>query len=455
MLLMMGDVFAAEISVVVALDLWALHASTPFGVSFVLAHWYWFVALPVLWLVLASAYDYYDLRVAARARQSLVRLALIAAQTLAIYFIIFFLSPRGALPRRFVVYYAVISLLLIGIWRACRLFLIGWTGFRRRALIVGVGGPADAMWRVLKDQAHGDYHVVGRVVSHRDLATVAHVPDVLGTGDDLPELVRQFEVSELVMAYLNEVPDDVFTGVMTCYEQGAEVVPVTTLYEEITGRVLVEHVEAHLWTLVLPPETHSFTHAAYLAIKRILDVLFALAGLSVFALLLPFLSLLIKSDSPGPVFYRQQRLGKGGRSFIVLKLRSMVADAEGDSGPQWATQGDGRVTRVGRFLRKTRFDELPQLTNVLRGDMSIVGPRPERPEFVALLSQEIPFYRTRLAVKPGLTGWAQVRYPYGSSVQDALHKLQYDLYYIRHQTLALDIRIILRTVGTVLLLRGT
>jgi lipopolysaccharide/colanic/teichoic acid biosynthesis glycosyltransferase len=175
----------------------------------------------------------------------------------------------------------------------------------------------------------------------------------------------------------------------------------------------------------------------------------------VLLVLLPFIALAIALDCPGPVFYRQVRSGRGGRQFQVWKLRTMVPNAEEEGKPQWATEEDERVTRVGRILRKTRLDELPQVINVMRGEMSIVGPRPERPEFIEELQERIPFYRTRLTIKPGLTGWAQIFYGYGSTVEDALIKLQYDLYYIRHWSLWLDLYVILKTVGVVLTLRGT
>jgi lipopolysaccharide/colanic/teichoic acid biosynthesis glycosyltransferase len=170
---------------------------------------------------------------------------------------------------------------------------------------------------------------------------------------------------------------------------------------------------------------------------------------------LPPLALLIRLDSRGGVFYRQERLGRGGKPFQIVKLRTMVQDAEKMSGPQWAREDDPRITRVGRFLRKTRLDEVPQLWNVLRGEMSIVGPRPERSVFVEQLTKKIPFYRTRLLVAPGLTGWAQICYKYGNTEEDALIKLQYDLYYIRHQSLALDLLIMLRTLGKMLTFSGT
>ena len=222
---------------------------------------------------------------------------------------------------------------------------------------------------------------------------------------------------------------------MSCYEQGVSIVAMPVLYEQITGRVPIEHVGSHLWTLVLPLEKRTFGFGLYLLVRRLLDMVFALVGLLLFAPCLPVLAIAIKLTSRGPVFYRQVRLGRGGRPFVLVKLRTMKRNAESENGAQWAQKIDKRVTLVGGFLRKTRLDEAPQLLNVLRGEMSLVGPRPERPEFVERLEREIPFYRTRLAVDPGLTGWAQVRYRYGATTADALRKLQYDLYYIRHQSL--------------------
>jgi exopolysaccharide biosynthesis polyprenyl glycosylphosphotransferase len=225
------------------------------------------------------------------------------------------------------------------------------------------------------------------------------------------------------------------------------------LYEQVTGRVPIEHVGLDDWAVVLPIEQTSIFNP-FNTLKRLIDIGVSAMGVIGFGLLLPFIALAIWLESPGPIFYSQERVGKGGRVFHILKLRSMETDAEKE-GPQWATKGDARVTRVGKILRKTRLDELPQFVNILRGDMSLVGPRPERPFFVDQLAEEIPFYRTRHVVRPGATGWAQIRYPYGSTIQDALMKLQYDLYYIRHQSLALDLLIMVRTIGKMLSFAGT
>ncbi len=455
LLLMGGDVIASEVSVFVALALWAQHAHMAFDLDFIGPQIHWFIILPILWLLLATTNDYYNLRVAARVGASLRRLALIVSEVLVVYLATFFFSEPGSLPRRFIVYYAALSLVLVGLWRAARIFLIGWTGFRRRALIVGAGHEAEVIWRTLKDEAAGDYELLGLVASASELPNVEDSQRYLGTGAELRRLVEEYGVTELVMAYTNEVPQDVFEGLLACYEAGVQVTPMLRLYEQITGRIPIEHMSERLWSLVLPDEAHSLRANLYALWKRCTDIVLALVGLVFFFVALPVLALVIAIDSRGPIFYRQTRLGLGGKPFRIVKLRSMVANAEHDTGPLWAQENDSRVTRVGKFLRRSRLDEVPQLINVLRGEMSIIGPRPERPEFVETLASVIPFYRARLAAKPGLTGWAQVRYRYGNTQEDAVRKLQYDLYYIRRQSPLLDLIIVMKTIGTMVTFAGT
>lgn len=455
LLLMAGDVVASEVSVFVALALWAQHAHMPFNADFIGPQIHWFLILPALWLLIASTNDYYNLRVAARVGASLRRLALIVSEVLVVYLATFFLSVPGSLPRRFIVYYAALSLVLVGLWRAARIFLIGWTGFRRRALIVGAGHEAEVIWQTLKDEAAGDYELLGLVASDAELSSVENAQRYLGTGADLRALVMEYGVTELVMAYTNEVPTDVFEGLLACYEAGVEVTPMTRLYEQITGRLPIEHMSERLWSQVLPDEAHSLRANLYALWKRVMDLILSIIGLTLFAILYPVLALIIKLDSKGPIFYTQMRLGLGGKPFRIVKLRSMVVDAEAAGVARWAQDNDSRITRVGKFLRRSRLDEVPQLINVLRGEMSIIGPRPERPEFVETLAREIPYYRARLAVKPGLTGWAQVRYRYGNTQEDAVRKLQYDLYYIRRQSPLLDLLITMKTISTMVTFAGT
>lgn len=455
-LLIRGDSVATLLSVLIALGLWAHRANEPFTLDFIVDHFIWFFILPLLWFVLARVNDYYSLHVTSHLMSSLTRLTWITLELLVIYLATFFLAPRGSLPRRFIVYYAVVSLVLIGLWRASRLLLTGWAGFRRRALIVGPGRPAQIIMRAIKEEAARDYEIVGYVISAHDSTGIVEQPDeVLGTGNDLPQIVQNYGIAELIVAYVDEIPGDVFQGLMECYGQGIEMVPMPALYEEITGRIPIELVGEHLWALVLPLGEHTSFFNMYLALKRLIDVISSIIGLMLFAPFFPLVALAIKIDSPGPVFYSQDRVGRGGKYFRIIKFRSMIDDAEALTGPRWATAYDERVTRLGRMLRKTRIDEIPQLINVLLGQMSLVGPRPERPEFVQILGNDIPFYRARLVVKPGLTGWAQVRYRYGNSMQDALRKLQYDLYYIRHQSLLLDLIIAIKTIGTMIRFQGT
>lgn len=454
-LLIYSDSAASLLSVLIALRLWAAKAQQDFTISFIQAHLIWFFVLPLLWFTLASANDYYHLRVTARLSGSLLRLLWITAQLLVIYLVTFFLFPPDSLPRLFIVYYAVVSVILIGLWRAARLFLMKWSGFRRRALVVGPGWAAEMITQAIKEEAMGAYEIVGCVSSKHHLVALPGQPDLLGTGAELPKIVRHYGITELIVAYLNEMPDDIFQGLIQSYGQGVEIMPMPTLYEQITGRTPIELMAEHLWTLVLPFERQPFLFNVYLVLKRVLDILLSLVGLALFALLLPLFALLIKLDSNGPVFYCQQRVGQGSKVFTLVKLRTMIPGAEHTTGPRWAEPYDPRVTRFGGILRKTRLDEVPQLIHVLCGQMSLVGPRPERPEFVNFLASEIPFYKARLVVKPGLTGWAQVRYRYGRSKEDALRKLQYDLYYIRHQSLILDLIILRKTVGTMVRFQGT
>jgi len=227
---------------------------------------------------------------------------------------------------------------------------------------------------------------------------------------------------------------------------------LASVYEEYTGKIALENLRPS-WLIF---STGFRKTRLWLITKRTCDIVAAVCGLVLSFPLTAITALLVKLESPGdPVFYHQERVGLNGATFIIHKFRTMRSDAEARTGPVWsAGDSDPRITRVGRFLRKTRLDEVPQLWNVLRGDMSLIGPRPERPQFVEQLTQQIPFYGQRHVVKPGVTGWAQVRYTYGASVEDAIEKMQYDLYYVKHLSLRFDLLIALETIKIVVLRRG-
>ena len=231
---------------------------------------------------------------------------------------------------------------------------------------------------------------------------------------------------------------------------GVKIEEATTWLEKISGKIEVENLYPS-WLIFGDGFRRS---ASFIAIRRTISLVISLIGLVLTLPLLPLIVLAIRLDSKGPILYTQTRVGKGGRLFKVIKFRTMREDAEAESGPRWADDKDPRVTRVGKFLRSSRLDEIPQLWCVLKGEMAFVGPRPERPEFIEWLSKEIPYYGVRHMVRPGVTGWAQVKYKYGNTVDDAREKLQYDLFYIKNASIGLDLLIMFQTIKTVLLGRG-
>jgi exopolysaccharide biosynthesis polyprenyl glycosylphosphotransferase len=257
----------------------------------------------------------------------------------------------------------------------------------------------------------------------------------------LKELVEKKGVDSLVLVPGFKENNDLLKKIFSFFALRVKYLNFADLYETLSHKVLVRNID-NVWLMEnLSPIDRKIDQI----VKRIFDLVFSLLGLLLFAPMFPFLALAIKLDSPGPIIYSQKRVGKKGKVFVLYKLRTMVADAE-KWGPRWAKPDDPRITRAGRILRKTHLDELPQLFNILKGEMSFVGPRPERPAFVDQLKQEIPYYDIRHLVKPGFTGWAQINYGYGASVKDAEEKLKYELYYIKNRFVFLDLGIILKTL---------
>jgi exopolysaccharide biosynthesis polyprenyl glycosylphosphotransferase len=267
----------------------------------------------------------------------------------------------------------------------------------------------------------------------------------LGNLNQVIDVLAAHDIEEIVVA--SELASDAAVGrtVAHCLEGACRVTDQATFVEKLLGEVPAESIAAE-WFLRADVQSRS----NYEAVSRLLDFVVAGLGLVLTLPLWPLITLLIRLDSAGPVFFRQVRVGQRGRLFQICKFRTMRLDAEKD-GARWAAENDARVTRIGRYLRKSRLDELPQLFNILRGDMSLVGPRPERPEFVRRLEHLLPHYRLRHLIKPGLTGWAQINYGYGSSIADAHRKLCFDLYYLKHRSLELDLAILIRTAGTFVL----
>lgn len=447
-----GDILASIIAIFSALGIWAYVGELSFDVTFIMSQLIWFFVLSGLWMLLANANGYYEFSIAADFQGSLQRLILINVQLILIYVVVFFFADRDSLPRLFIIYYSLISFVLMFFWRLFNPALIGWASAERRVLIIGTDWAAKTIIETLQEHAGTAYNIIG--IISETATDVQHISDIeiKGSGHDLLDVVNSENISELIVTSTRELPGDVFQAVMDAYEVGVVITPMPLLYERITDRVPVEHVGDN-WAVVLPISGTSVFNP-YPFLKRLMDILLAIIGFVFFIPLLPFIALLIYSDSPGSIFYSQIRVGLNGRPYRIYKLRSMEPNAESETGAVFAQKNDMRVTRAGKFMRKTRLDELPQLWNILKGDMSMIGPRPERPEHVERLQEKIPFYRTRHIIRPGVTGWAQVKYGYGATDDDALVKLQYDLYYIRHQSLLLDFGILIRTVGKVLRMSG-
>jgi len=322
------------------------------------------------------------------------------------------------------------------------------SGLAKRVLILGTGPIADAVGNIINTQNH-NYVLAGYIDCPIEPLSVP-MSCVVGDGNCVVEATRRERADKLVISLSERRGVLPLKEVLECKFNGIDILDAPSFYEQLTGKLLIEHTRPS-WFIFSEGFKKTPLKRFY---KTVCDLFGTMVGLILSAPLLPLIALAIKIDSPGPVFFRQIRTGEKGKPFRIFKFRTMFQDAEKKTGAVWAQENDSRITRVGRLLRKTRLDELPQLFNVLMRDMSIVGPRPERPEFIEDLSEIIPYYMERHAIKPGVTGWAQIKYPYGASVEDAIEKLRYDLFYIKHCSLIFDLLIIMETTKVVLFGRG-
>lgn len=397
--------------------------------------------------------DLYDIRTLGDRRELFVRLVQALAAASFVLAALYYWFPSLVIGRGVIV---IAALLLVGVipgWRLVFEWLSRNIRARERLLLVGTGAAAVDLARELFDRRHDlGIEIVGFV--DPDPARVGAPvlnPSVIGTIEDIPSIVRAKDVDRVVVSLADARGKLPMDKLLEMKLNGVTFDYLASIYEQYTGKIAVENLRPS-WLIFSP----GFKKSRPLSMsKRLVDVVVAGVGLVVALPLMALVAVAIRLTSHGPVLYHQRRVGRHGRIFVVHKFRSMRPDAEVATGPVWAAkEGDERVTPLGSVLRRCRLDELPQLWNVLRGDMSVVGPRPERPEFVSELTKQIPFYGQRHVLRPGLTGWAQVRYTYGASVEDALQKLQYDLFYIKNMSIALDLFIIFSTIKTVVLRKG-
>ncbi len=392
--------------------------------------------------------ELYDLRVVADRRELFVRILQALGATSLILALLYYWFPALVIGRGVFLIAAFAVVTLVAGWRFAFEWTVGRVGPAERLLVVGAGAAAVGLAAELRSRYQElGVEIVGFVDSD---GPRQDFPDVVGTIDDIPAIVREHQVERVVVSLADARGKLPMERLLDMKLDGVVFDHLASVYEEYTGKIAVENLRPS-WLIF----SEGFRKSRLLtATKRAFDLSISAVLLVLAAPVMALVAVAVRLTSPGAALYHQQRVGQNGRVFTVHKFRSMRSDAEAGTGAVWATRNDSRVTPMGAFIRKTRLDELPQLWNVLRGEMSLVGPRPERPEFVEMLTREIPFYRQRHAVKPGLTGWAQVCYTYGASVEDAMEKLQYDLFYIKNLSIGLDLFILFKTVQTVVLKRG-
>lgn len=396
-------------------------------------------------------FDLYDFLVMHDRRELVLRLVQALGLAWIALALSFYTFPALMLGRGISLIALPLALGLMVFWRVSIHWFLGHPDFGERILIVGSGNLAVELAREVLDRPDAGYRIVGFVGTDSDLLGKSLInPRVIGLTEQLDEIVKREGIDRIVVAMgerRGQLPTNKLLQLSLAGEVSIE--EGSSFYERITGRVSLN---------MLRPSWLIFTgrgRRAKLAdlSRTIVHWLVALLGAILSLPIVLLAAVLIKLESRGPVFYKQERVGKNGRTFTLTKFRSMRVDAEQD-GPVWASKGDVRTTRVGRIIRKIRIDEIPQFWHILKGEMSFVGPRPERPHFVAQLAEEIPFYEQRHLIAPGLTGWAQIKYPYGASIEDARQKLQYDLFYIKNQSLILDAIVLFETVKIILFGRG-
>jgi exopolysaccharide biosynthesis polyprenyl glycosylphosphotransferase len=452
-ILLIGDAFVSIVALFGGLYFWGQKdAWLKFSLNFIQQRIpFWFYLLPLVWMVLLV--ELYDPHRARNLRQTVTGISFAALAGLLLYALVYLISLKGSLPRLGIGFFLIFASVLTLIWRLVYIRIFTAQAFLHRVLVIGAGNAGETLVKVYKKLHPQPFFLVGFIDD--DPTKVGKELEgfpILAGNDRLLEIIEAKAITEIVIAITGEMLGSTFQILLDAQESGVEIIPMPSLYEELMGRVPIHHLESE-WLI------RSFVNDArvggfYELAKRLLDILVALAGLSICILLTPFTAILILVDSGLPILYKQVRSGKTGKVYYIYKFRTMFQDAEKDGKVQVTHEHDERITRVGGILRRAHIDELPQFWNVLHGDMSIVGPRAERPELIIEYQKQIPLYRARLLVKPGMTGWAQVNYGYSATIAQTIVKLEYDLYYIKHRNILMDILIILRTMTQVIGFQG-
>ncbi len=452
-LLFIGDLMAGLFALAFSIYFWSRQSAwLGFSVRFLLVRVPgWFYLLPLVWIFLLM--EIYDIRKAASWQETFRGVSTAAILGSILYLGVYFTSPPESLPRMGVAIFVFTAVILTLGWRFLYIRVLTAPQFMRRALLFGGGKSGTVLLRSFNQLDPKPFFMIGIVDDDPEkMGQEIEGYPVIGNGAELLDIIQEQQITDIIVAITGEIQGSSFQALLDAQELGVDIVRMPVAYEDLNHRVPIRILEAD-WILRSFVDETSVS-GVYPLGKRLLDIIGSVIGIGVLLILLPFVSLATLLDSGWPIFYLQTRLGRSGKPYKIIKFRTMWQDAERNGEPQWASENDERITKVGRILRKTHIDEMPQFINVLRGEMSLVGPRSERPKLVEQLQEEVPFYRARLLVKPGLTGWAQVNYGYPETVEGTIDKLEYDLYYIKHRNLLLDLRIIFRTPDVILGLRG-
>jgi exopolysaccharide biosynthesis polyprenyl glycosylphosphotransferase len=416
-------------------------------------NWTWAFVLGLYISAFGTVFELYDLQKSSKLEKVFANIVLTSSVTVLFYLLTPFFTPVLPDNRLQILYFYLAIVIALFLWRLVYVTFITSPRFYKKVLIVGEISNMETIVEAFKD-GDPNYIIAGFInCESRNFHPIKYKGVTEFEPHRIYEVIRDYKISEIVVASYNSsnITTEIYTDLMALLEAGFPIKEYTQVYEDMTYRVPVQFVGKDFYKYF--PFSRSNQNKLYLFYRRFFDLIFSFIGLLFGVLLLPFVLIGNLIANRGPLFYTQERVGKNGDHFRIIKFRTMIKNAE-HRGAVWAKANDVRVTKFGKLLRRSRLDEIPQFINIVKGEMSLIGPRPERPYFVNELSLSIPFYETRHIIKPGLTGWAQVNERYGSTIDASLLKLQYDLYYIKHRSFFLDANVIIKTLSTVIFYRG-
>ncbi|HSN94579.1 MAG TPA: sugar transferase [Anaerolineaceae bacterium] len=452
-LLVMGDILAGFLALFVAVYVWSrVDQSSIFNLAFIRTRVpSWFYLLPLLWILFLV--EVYDLRKASSYRETFKGIGMATLLAGLAYLIVYFASTPVSLPRVGVAAFVIAVALITLIWRVLFIQMFSVVSRQKRVLIVGAGRAGTVLTEEFSKQTPPPFNLIGLIDD--DPTKLGHQISgypIIGNHESLNEVIADQNITDLILAISNKMNHGMFQTLLAAQESGMGLSTMEEAYESLTNRVPISLLESD-W-VIREFLDHSPNSGFYRIFKRLIDIVLAIIGLIFLVLFFPLIALVIYLDSGLPIIFRQERIGKSGYAYTMLKFRTMKNSRDMEKEALVTQMNDPRITQVGKFLRKSHLDELPQVLNVLKGEMSVVGPRSERSELVVEFQKRVPFYRARFLVKPGLTGWAQIHQAYAETVDETSIKLEYDLYYIQHCNMAMDFLIMLRTLGAVFGFKG-